>query len=286
MTIETIETFLLLCEYKNFTKTANKLYIAQSTVTNRIAELEKEIGRPLFKRNNKSMELTVAGKIYHDFALRIVQLQNSAMASINEGNNFYKEKVHIGTTNTIYECHLKDKLISYIANKDNDVTIKLTIGHSDELLDMLTRDLIDYVYTYVPFKKPGYVCNCFSVDEMVLVCNYDDLAYAQGIKKDQLYLLRYIYCNFTLQEVGIFIKELFPKYYQFYFEIDNSTKALDYIFAGAGYSFLPLSLVAEHIEHNELRMIPLLDFESPKINNYIVHKENSFYKPIIGQERG
>lgn len=286
MTIETIETFLLLCEYKNFTRTANKLFIAQSTVTNRIAELEKEIGQPLFKRNNKSMELTVDGKIYYDFALRIIQLHNSALASINEGNNFHKEKVHIGTTNTIYECHLKNKLISYITKEDNDVAIKLTIGHSDELLDMLTRDLIDYVYTYVPLRKAGYICNCFSVDELVLVCNYDDVTYTQGIKKEQLHLLRYIYCNFTLQEVGIFIKGLFPKYYQFYFEIDNSTKVLEYLFAGVGYSFLPLSLVAEYIENKALRMIPLLDFESPKINNYMVHKENSFCKPIIGLEKG
>lgn len=286
MTIETIETFLILCEYRNFTKTAHKLYIAQSTVTNRIAELEKEIGRPLFKRNHKSLELTADGRIYYDFALRIVQLQNSAMASITDGNNLYKEKVHVGTTNTIYECHLKNEFISYIANNNHDVTIKLTIGHSDELLDMLTRGLIDYIYIYMPLKKPGYVCTCFFVDDLVLVCNYDDQTYAQGIKKDQLYLLRYIYCNFTLQEVGIFIKGLFPKHYQFYFEIDNSTKVLDYLFAGAGYSFLPLSLAANYIKNKKLRMIPLLDFESPKINNYIIYKENLFCKPIVGSGKG
>lgn len=281
MTIETIETFLLLCEYKNFTKTANKLFIAQSTVTNRIAELEKEVGKPLFIRNNKSMELTAHGKIYYDFAARIIQLHTSAVSTINQDNEFYKKKIHIGTTNTIYECHLKKKLLSFVSNKNNDTMIKITIGHSEELLNMLTMDLIDYVYIYLPLKKPGFVCSCFSIDELVLVCNYDELTYSQGIKKEQLQLLQYIYCNFALQEVGIFIRELFPKYFQFYFEIDNSTKVLEYIFANTGYSFLPLSLVKKYIDDKKLRLIPLLDFESPKINNYVIYKENLFCKPLI-----
>ncbi|MGL5437902.1 MAG: LysR family transcriptional regulator [Lachnospiraceae bacterium] len=281
MTIETIETFLLLCEYRNFTKTANKLFIAQSTVTNRIAELEKEIGKPLLKRNNKSMELTAHGKIYHDYAKRIIQLHNSAVLTINQDNDFYKKKIHIGTTNTIYECHLKEKVLSYVSQKTNDIMLKITINHSNELLDMLSMDFIDYVYIYIPYKKPGFICDCFSVDELVLVCSYHEQMYSQGITKEQLPSLRYIYCNFALQEVGIFIRELFPKHYQFHFEIDNSTKVLEYILAGAGYSFLPLSLVKEHVDNKQLRLIPLLDFESPKINNYVIYKENLLGKPQI-----
>ena len=42
MDIETMKTFLVLVDTKNFTRTAHQLFIAQSTVTNRILELEKE----------------------------------------------------------------------------------------------------------------------------------------------------------------------------------------------------------------------------------------------------
>ena len=42
MDTQTLRTFLTLANVKNFTQTAALLYIAQSTVTNRIAELEKE----------------------------------------------------------------------------------------------------------------------------------------------------------------------------------------------------------------------------------------------------
>ena len=97
--------------------------------------------------------------------------------------------------------------------------------------------------------------------------------YQKGITRKELPKLNYLFCNFALQEVGLFIRQLFPDNYQFPFEIDNSTKLLDFVLAGLGYSFLPLSLVKKEIEANRLRAVPLLDFDSPKINNYLTMKE-------------
>lgn len=43
MDIEALNTFLTLANTKNYTRTAAQLFVAQSTVTNRIHELEKEL---------------------------------------------------------------------------------------------------------------------------------------------------------------------------------------------------------------------------------------------------
>ena len=42
MNIEALKTFLVVAEVKNFTKAAQQLFVVQSTITNRIKELEKE----------------------------------------------------------------------------------------------------------------------------------------------------------------------------------------------------------------------------------------------------
>ena len=81
-------------------------------------------------------------------------------------------------------------------------------------------------------------------------------------------MLNYLFCNFALQEVGQFIRELFPPFYQFPFEIDNSTKLLPYLLDGIGCSFLPYSLVRPCLEDGSLISIPLLDFEAPRISCY------------------
>ena len=270
MNIEILETFVSLCQLKNFTKTSESLFIAQSTVTNRIMELEKELGHSLFIRNNKGLMITEAGKVYYEYAVKMLELNKAAVACLNE-NGFSRKMIHIGTTNTIYECHLKEKLIRLAADAP-DTALKIVIGHSQELLEKLQMDQLDYVYTYIPLKRKSFICRCFSVDELVLVCHYENRDYEKGIYKSQLPALKYLYCDFALQGVGIFVRQLFPQYYQFVFEIDNSTKLLDYILNGAGYSFLPLSLVENFIAQQKIRVIPLLDFESPKINNYFVSK--------------
>lgn len=68
MNTETLRTFIAAAQIKNFTKTAEHLFIAQSTVTNRIVDLESEIGKPLFTRKHKQIELTEAGLQFLDYA--------------------------------------------------------------------------------------------------------------------------------------------------------------------------------------------------------------------------
>lgn len=53
MNYDFYKTFVVLAETKNFSKTAEKLNIVQSTVSNRIQELEKYLNTDLFNRTNK-----------------------------------------------------------------------------------------------------------------------------------------------------------------------------------------------------------------------------------------
>ncbi len=77
-------------------------------------------------------------------------------------------------------------------------------------------------------------------------------------------------CNFAIDEVGQFIKDLFPPYHQFKFEIDNSTKLIEFLKYANSYSFVPQKMIAEFIDQKIFRIIPLNDFETPLIKSYCV----------------
>ena len=79
MDTQSLQTFITLAEYRNFTKTADALFIAQSTVTNRIAELEKEIGKQLFDRNKRKVTLSKEGETFLFYAKRILELTDMTM---------------------------------------------------------------------------------------------------------------------------------------------------------------------------------------------------------------
>ena len=273
MDTQCLQTFIKLAEYKNFTKTADSLFIAQSTVTNRIAELEREVGCQLFERNKRKVILTSEGEIFLSYAKRITELSDTGIRELHSLNRF-SNILKIGTANTIYECHLFPKIKNYVAsNPDNGV--KITIGHSHDLLQGIQDKLFDVVYSYIPFYKSGYQCELFAKDKLVLVTNFQNNTYSEGIHQKELVKANYLYCNFALQEVGLFIRELFPPHYQFGFEINNATKLIPYLLVSSGISFLPESIAEPYLISNQLRVIPLIDFDSPKLNCYKIYSVNN-----------
>lgn len=65
MNIKTIKLFLNICDSKNFSKSATSMHVSPSALSRQIQKLEDEIGHPLFIRDNRSVELTPAGKSYY-----------------------------------------------------------------------------------------------------------------------------------------------------------------------------------------------------------------------------
>lgn len=269
MDIQVLKTFVTLAECRHFTHAAEKLHITQSTVTKRIADLELELEKQLFLRTNKSVSLTNEGEILYNYAIRILELVEESYQKIHSSRK-YKEVVRIGAPNFIYDCYLFDSLKESI---ERDIAIKVVLDHSERLIQMLQDDLLDVVYSFVPYMKKGYVCEVFHEDEFLLVTNYSNTEYEMGISIEMLNQINYLLCNFTVENLGNYIKELFLPFQQFKFEIDNSSKLLNYLITYGGYSFLPRKMVEKYIENKVLRSIPLKDFDAPKVISYKIEKK-------------
>lgn len=273
MNTENLKTFIALSKYKNFTKTAESLFVAQSTVTNRIAELEKEVGKKLFERERKNVRLTEKGTRFLDYAVRITDLERTAIEDINT-NEKYPKRLTIGSTNTIYDCHLKNKLKSFMIDNP-DTALKIIISHSASLVEMAVDGIVDFAFTYMEYRKNNVRCVPFCEDEMVLVTGNKNSEYTGGIRLFELAEVNYLYCNFTFQGIGEYIRDLFPKHHRFSFEIDRSANIIPYLFDSDCYSFLPKELVSNEISDGRLTEIPLIDFEIPTVKSFIVYNEKS-----------
>ena len=128
MNSDTLKTFVVLSDIKNYTQTANKLFVAQSTITNRILDLEKELGFTLFIRDHKKLRLTEEGMHFLDYAKRILDLEQTAISELSNLNSF-SQTIKVGSTNTIYDCHLDSFLLNY--NRTHpDVCLNIIINHS------------------------------------------------------------------------------------------------------------------------------------------------------------
>lgn len=80
MKIEVLNEFVLLANYKSYTKAAEVLFIAQSTLTKHIQQLESELGLELVDRGQYNFSLTKDGIFFYEYAQKIVALKQNYMA--------------------------------------------------------------------------------------------------------------------------------------------------------------------------------------------------------------
>lgn len=271
MNTEELKTFIILSKVKNFTLAAEQLFIAQSTVTNRISELEKEVGKRLFTRGSKTITLTEAGQIFLRYAERILELQDSSIDEMNALSS-HSRKFYIGAINATYETYVKP-LVDTCLKDNTSTSVKVMLGHSLDLIQQLQDNMLDMVFSAVPLKRLGYACDVYDVDRVALVCGRGYNEYPSGVSKAQLAKIPYLMCDFTLSEAGVYIRSLFPKNHVFRLDVDNSSKLIPYLEKGLGYSFLPYKLIKDKLQSGALEEVSLKDFLAPKVTTYLIYRQ-------------
>ena len=268
MDIESMRTFLILADTGSFTKTSQTMFVAQSTVSNRISELEKELKVRLFERTNRKVELTSHGEKFRTYAQKIVDLTEKELPAIASDSG---ETIRIGCANTVYACHLEKEISRYI-DEHPESSVVISIDMSKELIEEIQEDKLDVIYSIIPLHKSGFTCEEYKNDEMVLVTDHNNTKY-KTITREQLIGEKYVMCDFALREFGEYIRNLFPKYHRFPVEIDDCAKVIPFLNGREFYTFLPIDMARPLIKENVLRKVDLKDLETPVIKSYVIRRK-------------
>ena len=73
MTLQQLKYVVCIAEIGNITLAAEKLFIAQPSITNSIKNLEDELGFSIFNRNNRGVTLTEQGNIFLSYARQMLE---------------------------------------------------------------------------------------------------------------------------------------------------------------------------------------------------------------------
>jgi len=77
MNLEHLEMFLTIARFGSINKAADALYLAQSTLTHRLKQLEKQAGASLFVRTASGVALTPEGRQFVPIATSVVEQMRS-----------------------------------------------------------------------------------------------------------------------------------------------------------------------------------------------------------------
>lgn len=141
MDIRQLKTFVTVARLNSFTKTANQLGYAQSSITSQIQLLEKELGIRLFERFGKNISLTSEGENLLLYAKQVLNIWENAKGAVSS-SDIPKGTLTIGVTESI--CAIKiPKLLKEYNKCYPDVEIILKIATSCQLQSLLRENQID-----------------------------------------------------------------------------------------------------------------------------------------------
>src|SRR5438094_2184748 len=72
MTLRQLEVFLAVGREKSFSRAAARIHSSQPTLSEHVAELERELGRKLFFRRGREVSMTEAGRVFERYAVDAV----------------------------------------------------------------------------------------------------------------------------------------------------------------------------------------------------------------------
>ncbi|MCV9950823.1 LysR family transcriptional regulator [Paenibacillus sp. BT-177] len=153
MDLKELTTFRTIIEEGTFSKAAAKLKYAQSTVTNQIQRLEKELGFQLFKRGWDA-ELTASGKMYAEEVDGLIRHWNFVM---DQAKSLKKEEIgtlHIGVIETVATTALPLILRHFREHKPN-ITCHFTVGNTDALSKAVMDGTLDFAISGEPHSIPS-----------------------------------------------------------------------------------------------------------------------------------
>ncbi|MBW1821924.1 MAG: LysR family transcriptional regulator, partial [Deltaproteobacteria bacterium] len=73
-----LEIFCKVLELESFSKAANAVFLAQASVSERIATLEDMVGARLFDRMGRQVVPTAAGKLLYKHACLLLEMKKAA----------------------------------------------------------------------------------------------------------------------------------------------------------------------------------------------------------------
>ncbi|TFF98043.1 MAG: LysR family transcriptional regulator [Promethearchaeota archaeon] len=216
MNIEYIRNFVQLSGYKSFSGLAEDLSISQSTLSHRIAQLEKELGGiELIYRTTKKFKLTEQGELFLNYATQIIELFDEYQKRVKKLKGLIRERITI-TTSKLPGSHILPKYIASFKTNHPQVSFETIINNSLQSIKLLVDKRADFagIGSFMNYKKDSFEFFKIGEDKMYFVCSPDHKLLREGNKTVSFKQVKqYPYIS---REVGSgtrnVLENQFPKY--------------------------------------------------------------------------
>lgn len=167
MDLKQLKTFVVLSKNKNYTRTADALGYAQSSISAQIQQLEQELNTKLLDRIGKKVFLTESGEMFLPYAVEMLALASTIKDRI-DNSLLAPGQIIIGASESL--CIFKlPAIIKSFKKAHPNIELHLKLIENDQVVQQLTDNTIDIALTIGnPIEHPS-ITSLLKKHEEILV---------------------------------------------------------------------------------------------------------------------
>lgn len=275
-----IVVFVRVVEAGSFTAAARLLGIPKTTVSRRIAALEREVGVRLLQRTTRSLNMTDAGRLYYEQssqALRTIEVANLRLTEARaEPSGMVRVSAPVGFGGHFLTSTVFDFLAMYPKTK---VELRLT----DDKLDLVESG-IDLAFRTGILADSTLVARKLGATHRLLCASPDYLA-RHGVPEGPTDLTRH-HCVIAGPSTASAHWELHGPHgpetvtVAGRFAANEMQAVIAAAIAGYGIAQVPHGIAEASIKDGQLRRV-LSDYTTPVGGLYAVYPSNRYLSPLV-----
>ncbi|MCC5574356.1 MULTISPECIES: LysR family transcriptional regulator [Microtetraspora] len=152
MQLQQLAYFVAVAETRHFTHAAERMRVAQPSLSKQIRTLETELGAPLFSRARGNVTLTPAGEALLPLARRMLADAETARREVAELAGLRRGRVRLGATPSLCAGLLADALARFHRDYPG-VELLVEESGSRDLVRDLARGQLDLALIILPLQS-------------------------------------------------------------------------------------------------------------------------------------
>ncbi|SCW64003.1 DNA-binding transcriptional regulator, LysR family [Sphingobium faniae] len=151
--LKAVRYFVAVVEARSFSGAASRLGLAQPSVSEKVKQLEAELGYLLFDRSHRQITLTAEGKAFLEIALRCVVEMDRLHASARQIGGQDHARIVIGCSSASTSAPERDRLVDEFMRREPDVSVRIQSMEPKPLLEAYWRAEIDLLMIGAPLPE-------------------------------------------------------------------------------------------------------------------------------------
>ena len=161
--------FVTLAHIKHYTKAAEQLCISQPSLSHAIAQLEKELGIPLFEKNGRNTTLTRFGEEFLSCAEHTLSTLDEGITTLHR-NARGEGLIRIGMLRPLGIEYIPRLAAGFLkANPGQDIQFTFHTGVTQYLLDGLAARKYDLVFCSQPSEEHKFTAVPIQKQNLIMI---------------------------------------------------------------------------------------------------------------------